>query len=285
MPIPSQPTNLFPRPFASEGNFALIPDDKPAAGRASCKLGFPDETQKPLCDGGVAPNRTDFNGMLYMLSAFAFWQQSGGIFTYFATLNYAPPAVVFYNGKLWWCVAENGPESAAKVKIPGTDDSYWIEFMHFLSGGSSSMGNPVGTIINYYGTTAPNGYLACDGSTFSATAYPLLYALLGKTTTPDMRGLFVRGYDPIGVNDANGVGRILGSYQGDAIRNISGRVVADAARGGSSPTGPFYHKGSYNCHTDTGKSGVVYFDASRQVPTAKENRPKNMTLLYCIKHD
>ena len=54
----------------------------------------------------------------------------------------------------------------------------------------------VGMIMPYAGTTAPTGWLLCDGSTFSSTTYPQLYALLGNSTTlPSLREKYLLGYD------------------------------------------------------------------------------------------
>ncbi len=54
---------------------------------------------------------------------------------------------------------------------------------------------PTGSIIPYAGTTAPNaGWLVCDGSPFSSTTYPALYALLGNVaTTPNLQDKFLAG--------------------------------------------------------------------------------------------
>lgn len=49
---------------------------------------------------------------------------------------------------------------------------------------------PVGTITAYAGTTAPTGWLMCDGT--STTGYTALAALVGSTT-PDLRGRFPLG--------------------------------------------------------------------------------------------
>ncbi len=45
----------------------------------------------------------------------------------------------------------------------------------------------------FYSNTIPVDYLLCDGSSFSSSTYPLLFALLGGTTLPDLRGKFIRG--------------------------------------------------------------------------------------------
>jgi len=52
---------------------------------------------------------------------------------------------------------------------------------------------PVGTISAYAGASAPAGWLTCNGSSYSASTYPDLYAVLGVTTVPDLRGRFPLG--------------------------------------------------------------------------------------------
>lgn len=56
---------------------------------------------------------------------------------------------------------------------------------------------PAGSVITYAGTTAPSGWLLCDGSTYTVTAYPTLYSVIqnafGGTPSvnfavPDLRG-------------------------------------------------------------------------------------------------
>ena len=55
-------------------------------------------------------------------------------------------------------------------------------------------GVPTGSIMPFIGTAAPNGWLLCDGSSFTDNAYTAnLKALLGSTTTPNLNGLFLRG--------------------------------------------------------------------------------------------
>ena len=164
---------------------------------------------------------------------------------------------------------------------------------------------PVGTVIAYHATTAPEGYFACDGAEFDAAVYPKLAAVLGESKVPDLRGYFIRGYATNNDVDKNGAGRALCSEQGDAIRNITGECRP------SIPTGSAGGDHAWRCglHFPTGafkeqsmKAGIAYFtpagfttgempagiafDASRTpVPVAAENRPKNVNLLYCIKHD
>ena len=301
MPIPNEPINLIPRPFAADGTFQVVPDDKNTAGRASFKDGFPNETQLPMNQGGIAPNRMDFNGLFNMLSTFAFWQQSGGQFTYKTALNYKQPSIVFHNGKLWWCVADNGPDVAGVgEKVPGTNENYWLDLLKALAQMGSSgldVGVPVGTIITFYGTAAPTGYLACNGASFSASTYPKLRAVLGKSALPDLRGYFVRGYDTRNTVDPDGAARAIGSVQSFAMQNITGSISTldtepvlpcDYV---TSFAGAFYSsgfkEGERAAIPSAGGAGFYNFkfDASRVVKTATETRPANVCLLYCIKHD
>lgn len=221
MPNTQQPSNLFADLFAANGNITVIPNtNDPSTGRASLQAGFPPITQQPPSLGGIAPTRTDFNGILYMLSAFAFFAQSGGIFEYNQTLDYGTPAIIFYDNDFWVCIAENGVNKPSGVQIPADGSIYWQTLKSFLGSGGSG-GNPVGTIIMFYGTTVPDGYLNCNGSSFNPSTYPELAALLGGSVTPDLRGYFLRGYDPNAVRDPDG-NRPIGTEQGDAIREITG---------------------------------------------------------------
>jgi phage-related tail fiber protein len=136
---------------------------------------------------------------------------------------------------------------------------------------------------------APTGWLKSDGSAVSRTTYADLFTAIGTTfgsgdgsTTfnlPDLRGEFVRGFD-----DGRGIdtGRAFGSAQGDAIRNITGSLVASKPQ---AATGAFTVVGGQAGGADGGQStaGLYTFDASTVVPTADENRPRNIALLYCIK--
>ncbi len=295
-PIPTIPVNLFVRPFADDGQKATIPDLKPFGGRASLTDGFPPETQLPLNQGGVAPNRLDFNGMFNMLSVFSYWQQSGGLFRYLTELNYNTPAIVVHNNMIWWCLKENGPDSVNGLRTPGAANSvdYWKDFFTKIvddlntgggggGGGTdekplAAQGHYVGEYVWGHWTTAPKGTLACNGQSFSATQYPNLYRVLGSANVPDYRGYFVRG--------VGGMAPPLGQKQGDAIRNITGATAGHSEPRNGFPTGAFASGANYGGNDGGGYPLYVHsFDASRVVPTANENRPINFSALICIAHD
>jgi microcystin-dependent protein len=74
------------------------------------------------------------------------------------------------------------------------------------AGGAGLM--PVGGIIQWPTATAPTGFLACDGSGFSSATYPLLAAVLGGTTLPDLRRRVPvgRGTGPFSIGATEGLG-------------------------------------------------------------------------------
>lgn len=135
---------------------------------------------------------------------------------------------------------------------------------------------PIGTIVAYYGTNPPSGWLICDGRSCAGTE---LQRQLGITNVPDLRGRFIR---MVGGNAA-----AMAVPQGDAIRNIKGshNMGGEHPSVGNSADGAFYHSGSGQLGSGSSDwdNQRLYFDASRVVPTANENRPVNMAFNYIIK--
>ena len=100
-----------------------LPATTPAgSGRASTSGLFPPITQQPLDEGGLAPERADFNALFKYLGEYVFYAMQGGIYTYVTTYNYTAGNLVMHGGSLYLCIASNGPGSA--VKYP-TDAAYW----------------------------------------------------------------------------------------------------------------------------------------------------------------
>jgi len=78
---------------------------------------------------------------------------------------------------------------------------------------SASSGIPAGILVPFAGSTAPDGWLLCDGSAVSRTTYSGLFAVIagtygagdGSTTfgLPDLRGRMAMGLDNTGGTSAN----------------------------------------------------------------------------------
>ncbi|MDD7908650.1 phage tail protein [Pseudovibrio exalbescens] len=164
---------------------------------------------------------------------------------------------------------------------------------------------PPGTVAHYDGTSAPNGWLIRNGAAVSRATYSDLFNVIGTrhgngngSTTfnlPDDRGRVDRGLD---LGKGLDPGRVIGSQQGDAIRNITGELwgyhidsyVGLNAYGGEGiengaltftnrSTSRIAQSASHN-----NQSRGIKLDASRQVPTAHENRMVNTAYLPIIKY-
>ncbi|MCC8385162.1 tail fiber protein [Photorhabdus laumondii] len=149
--------------------------------------------------------------------------------------------------------------------------------------------HPVGSPIPYPHRYTPAGYLTCNGQTFDKSAYPQLALAYPDGRVPDLRGEFIRGWD-----DSRGVdpGRVCGSWQGDAIQNITGGFAVRLMDGYSqleSLSGAFNatrnsSSGLYASYP-SGKRGAddVTFDASHVARTANETRPRNVAFNYIVR--
>ncbi|HCO6977176.1 TPA: phage tail protein [Escherichia coli] len=143
---------------------------------------------------------------------------------------------------------------------------------------------PVGVPVPWPSATPPTGWLKCNGAAFSAEEYPELAKVYPTNKLPDLRGEFIRGWD-----DERGVdsGRTLLSSQGDAIRNITGNVgvYSDGLltyASGVFSLGPS-SSNKQNPVAGTGANAYATFDASKVVPTANENRPRNIAFNYIVR--
>ena len=101
----------------------------------------------------------------------------------------------------------------------------------------------------------------------------------------DLRGEFLRGLD-----DGRGIDkdRIINTSQGDAIRNIKGSVSGGNSLIYDGYSGAFYDNGTRDGRIPFSTEQAQYpddfcFDASLEVPTAHENRPKNVAMLLATR--
>lgn len=142
---------------------------------------------------------------------------------------------------------------------------------------------PVGVPVPWPSATPPTGWLKCNGAAFSAEEYPELAKVYPTNKLPDLRGEFIRGWDDGRGIDTN---RSLLSSQGDAIRNIIGALVDVRFNTYPSDSGAFTTSVIGDASSDSIKGGYakrVTFDASRVVPTANENRPRNIAFNYIVR--
>lgn len=148
------------------------------------------------------------------------------------------------------------------------------------------MGPEPGTVAHFAASTAPAGWLKCNGAAVSRTAYAALFAAIGTAygvgdgaTTfnlPELRGEFLRALD-----DGRGIdtGRAIGSAQAG---QMSSHVHTQNTTGGyeSPQTSAVYFQARQNVD---GGPRALSTAAAGGTENASENRPRNVALLACIK--
>jgi hypothetical protein len=161
-------------------------------------------------------------------------------------------------------------------------------------------GIPAGAVMAFAQTTAPSGWLICNGTAISRTSYAALFAAIGTTygagdgsstfNLPELRGEFIRGLD-------NGRGidssRANGSFQDHGIPALKGmfydvhggsRMSVSAVSG---YTNPFVGNSASSWRTLINNVYGNYFyielDSTRIIPDATHVRPRNVAMTYMIK--
>lgn len=153
---------------------------------------------------------------------------------------------------------------------------------------------PVGTILPYGGTTAPNGFLLGQGQSLSRTTYANLYAVIGTAfgaadgnsfNNVDCRGRFMRftdggqNRDPdrasrTAMNVGGNIGDNVGSVQSDQLVSHSHSIFAYLTS---------------NAFTAGGANFSVLFsssssDRSTQATGGSETRPKNFNVNCIVRY-
>ncbi|BBV00954.1 hypothetical protein BML2526_26060 [Providencia rettgeri] len=182
----------------------------------------------------------------------------------------------------WYSLSYTSSETVPYTQMFYTTGNAKTDRNGYLRVGSAEelMGIPVGGSVLWNGVWDTNSPLAeffwpNEGRSFSAADYPLAAKVFPSLKLPDDRGYAIRiadngrGVDP---------GRTVGTYQEDAIRNITGEFAA-VTTNVATRSGAFYpvaNARKFATHYDGSTPNVVGFDASRVVPTAAENRMKNV---------
>lgn len=160
----------------------------------------------------------------------------------------------------------------------------------------------VGTVAFFARSSAPTGWLKCNGAAISRTDYDDLFDSIGTdygvgdgSTTfnlPDLRGEFVRCWD-----DSRGIdsGRSLtatsvADIQDWAVEQFTGSFQMPLNQIEYSLGGIFNNKAytymlELNSYITGYRSGSrIYVDSSAQINSSTETRPRNVPLLSCIKY-
>jgi microcystin-dependent protein len=185
------------------------------------------------------------------------------------------PSTTYAN--MWWY-----DSSTNKLKIRNEANTAWIEIGDLnQTANTFNGGTPAGAVMTFAMSTAPSGWLKCNGAAVSRTTYAKLFAAIGTTygsgdgsTTfnlPELRGEFVRAWD-----DGRGIdsGRTLGSTQSDELESHDHGFTNFLA-----PDGVGGSRWAFTNNDNQGTS-ALRTDATG----GTETRPRNVALNYCIKY-
>jgi microcystin-dependent protein len=153
---------------------------------------------------------------------------------------------------------------------------------------------PAGIIVPYGGTSAPDGWLPCNGQTHSRTTRAALFAAIGTAygapsgtefKVPDLRGRFLRGTNTFGggssgldpdaasrtaMNPGGNTGDNVGSVQDDEFEAHTHDIESS---GGSLSVNPVLAVSLYSSTPTTFTS---------ESTGGNENRPKNAYVNFII---
>jgi microcystin-dependent protein len=99
--------------------------------------------------------------------------------------------------------------------------------VEFSGGGGGGAEMPAGSVTQFAGSTAPTGWLSCDGTTVSRTTYSALFAVIGTTYNTggeagtDFRLPNMKGHVPVGRDSAQSEFDSLGKTGGSKTHTLT----------------------------------------------------------------
>ena len=141
--------------------------------------------------------------------------------------------------------------------------------LNLVAGGTLYADAPIGSIQAYGGTTAPTGWLLCQGQAVSRTTYSELFAVIGESfgvgdgsatfNLPDLREATTKGVGLSGKSDNHydSDGIALGEFIEDRIQSHTHGVLNgfDGSNEGSAERGDARHGYSIKTNNASGRTG------------------------------
>ena len=190
------------------------------------------------------------------------------------------------------------------VVIPGLVSRIFCDGVNITDETLNPNNDMVGAVVGFAMKSAPEGWLAANGTAVSRTTYARLFSRIGTTygagdgvntfNLPDYRAEFLRGLDSGRGIDA---GRAIGSAQAQQSVNHSHLLPTTSGTGGDGPMTAvftddtsamtYYPSGtnSYNPSPSANTTLRTYTANASAIAGAfgDETRPRNIAVLYCIK--
>jgi microcystin-dependent protein len=208
------------------------------------------------------------------------------------------------------------PQYGDIVLDTSTDSFYGYSPAGWTAMSSPPSPVPSGAMTAFAGSSAPSGWLMCNGSAVNRTTYSALFAVIGTTygsgdgsTTfnlPNTQGVFLRGAGSQVVNSVTYTGE-YGTTSSDSLQGHEHTVSTSTTGVSLSPNGDFvyYNHGGFTNSWSIGGGSNVSLEGTISVsdpghthtlsdPTsdgtngtprvANETRPVNLAINYIIKY-
>lgn len=158
---------------------------------------------------------------------------------------------------------------------------YHSKLLNYLNNAGDKLNELISSVEFFATSTAPAGYLKCNGAIVSRSTYNLLFARIGTTFNtgsenstdfrlPDLRGQFLRGWTDGSAIDS---GRVFGSNQLDEFKSHRHAIGNSRRNTGGGSGGDENHPLSY----DADQVHLTNYEGGT------ETRPRNTALLACIR--
>ncbi len=208
-------------------------------------------------------------------------------------------------------VAELVSAGATAASLPNDDKIYVTANsvnktlkQALIDGDIATSSSPVGTVVMFAGSSAPAGWLACDGSSLlRAGTYAALFSAIGTTfgsvdgthfTIPDFRGIFPRGVGTQTISSISYTGT-LGVTQGDQMQGHahsikgygtdSGVAIIPTTNSGANNNGALVTGNGATIGGNQYEVTVPVTDGTHGTPRyASETRPANLGINFIIKY-
>ena len=270
----TQPTLLL-KPFAESGDKNTIPSvntDTSNPQLADLTNGFPQITSMSPDNGGLPPERKDFNGLGYLTTTYDYFYQAGGTFTWNDTICQAIGGYPL--GARLWYTDSNGDTNILRSTKGNNTDNFTT--------------NPSFIGTSWVKDTPTTSEVDLKISVLLSTLYPVGSIYIGTQTTCPLASLITGSvWDIVATDKAlwGGNGSNANTTIAAGLPNITGGVsdMASNSNGSSTYTGAFkknsgsggyghggveYKQGINNVSFNASWSNSIYGSSSTVQPPA-----------------
>jgi len=198
-----------------------------------------------------------------------------------------------------------GTNREIALEVDGSDIATGqIRVMDGVTDGGFIASLPAGMILSFANSTAPDGFLECNGASLNRASYARLFSAIGTTwgdgeeegntfALPDLRGAFLRGTGTGSINSRNKIGGDVGSFQEDKFQGHRHTAHWTNAFGDSQTPGYLAVINNHNQYYSSGGASQLPVGTIKEPITngvhgdpriGDETHPYNAGILYCIKY-